>query len=108
MKCYGLQTNVKDLLYLYYKNTVSISLPNLKYQTGRMSMFSGLQLEFWSMHRANTSFSIPEYRILGKKGEGTFSEVLKCQNIKDGSYWACKKMKQHYERCGVKFNLARC
>jgi hypothetical protein len=39
-----------------------------------------------------------EYRILGKKGEGTFSEVLKCQNIKDGSYWACKKMKQTYER----------
>ncbi|KAH3852324.1 hypothetical protein DPMN_094829 [Dreissena polymorpha] len=39
-----------------------------------------------------------EYRILGKKGEGTFSEVLKCQNIKDGSYWACKKMKQTYDR----------
>ncbi|XP_052275642.1 MAPK/MAK/MRK overlapping kinase-like isoform X5 [Dreissena polymorpha] len=38
-----------------------------------------------------------EYRILGKKGEGTFSEVLKCQNIKDGSYWACKKMKQTYD-----------
>ncbi|XP_064622097.1 MAPK/MAK/MRK overlapping kinase-like isoform X2 [Lineus longissimus] len=38
-----------------------------------------------------------EYRILGKKGEGTFSEVLKCQNTKDGTYWACKKMKQHYD-----------
>ncbi|CAG5132553.1 unnamed protein product, partial [Candidula unifasciata] len=37
------------------------------------------------------------YRILGKKGEGTFSEVLKCQNIKDGSFRACKKMKQTYE-----------
>ncbi|XP_039248748.2 uncharacterized protein LOC120326502 isoform X2 [Styela clava] len=37
-----------------------------------------------------------EYRILGKKGEGTFSEVLKCQHIKDGTYYACKKMKQHY------------
>ena len=39
-----------------------------------------------------------EYKVLGKKGEGTFSEVLKCQNIKDGSFAACKKMKQHYDR----------
>ncbi|XP_041353049.1 MAPK/MAK/MRK overlapping kinase-like isoform X1 [Gigantopelta aegis] len=39
---------------------------------------------------------LEKYRILGKKGEGTFSEVLKCQNIKDGSYVACKKMKQTY------------
>nr|XP_026692109.1 MAPK/MAK/MRK overlapping kinase [Ciona intestinalis] len=39
----------------------------------------------------------PEYRILGKKGEGTFSEVLKCQHVKDGTYYACKKMKQHYD-----------
>ena len=39
-----------------------------------------------------------EYQILGKLGEGTFSEVLKCQSIKDGSLWACKKMKQQYTR----------
>jgi renal tumor antigen len=39
-----------------------------------------------------------EYRVLGKKGEGTFSEVLKIQNVRDGSYFACKKMKQHYDR----------
>ncbi|CAH1792534.1 unnamed protein product [Owenia fusiformis] len=38
-----------------------------------------------------------KYRVLGKKGEGTFSEVLKCQSIKDGTYYACKKMKQHYD-----------
>ncbi|XP_022090583.1 MAPK/MAK/MRK overlapping kinase-like isoform X2 [Acanthaster planci] len=38
-----------------------------------------------------------KYRILGKKGEGTFSEVLKCQHIKDGTYYACKKMKQTYD-----------
>ncbi|CAF1045439.1 unnamed protein product [Adineta ricciae] len=37
------------------------------------------------------------YRILGKKGEGTFSEVLKCQYIRDGTYWAAKKMKQTYK-----------
>lgn len=41
--------------------------------------------------------TIGEYRILGKKGEGTFSEVLKCQHLKEGSYWACKKMKQTYD-----------
>ncbi|CAF0727477.1 unnamed protein product [Didymodactylos carnosus] len=38
-----------------------------------------------------------KYRILGKKGEGTFSEVLKCQNVRDGTFWACKKMKQLYK-----------
>ncbi|XP_071500158.1 MAPK/MAK/MRK overlapping kinase-like [Diadema setosum] len=38
-----------------------------------------------------------KYRILGKKGEGTFSEVLKCQQIQDGTYYACKKMKQNYQ-----------
>jgi len=38
-----------------------------------------------------------KYRILGKKGEGTFSEVLKCQHVKDGTYYACKKMKQRYD-----------
>ncbi|XP_025105892.1 MAPK/MAK/MRK overlapping kinase-like isoform X2 [Pomacea canaliculata] len=40
---------------------------------------------------------LQKYRILGKKGEGTFSEVLKVQNIKDGTYRACKKMKQSYD-----------
>ena len=44
------------------------------------------------------SFSPKEYRILGKKGEGTFSEVLKVQDVRDGNYFACKKMKQRYER----------
>ena len=54
-----------------------------------------------NLSRPVSSFStvlFAEYRFLGKKGEGTFSEVLKCQNIKDGTYWACKKMKQTYER----------
>ena len=36
--------------------------------------------------------------MLSKKGEGTFSEVLKCQNVRDGSFWACKKMKQKFNR----------
>ncbi|CAI9730525.1 MAK MRK overlapping kinase-like isoform X1 [Octopus vulgaris] len=39
---------------------------------------------------------LQKYRILGIKGEGTFSEVLKCERVKDGTLWACKKMKQSF------------
>lgn len=46
-----------------------------------------------------------KYRILGKKGEGTFSEVLKVQDIRDGTYYACKKMKQRYESIDQVNNL---
>jgi renal tumor antigen len=35
------------------------------------------------------------YRLIGKKGEGTFSEVLKAQGIKNGKYVAIKCMKNH-------------
>ena len=53
-------------------------------------------------HIINTFYRLStEYRILGKKGEGTFSEVLKVQDIRDGTYFACKKMKQRYERYSV-------
>lgn len=45
------------------------------------------------------------YRILGKKGEGTFSEVLKCQSIADGKMFACKKMKQKYDTVEQVCNL---
>ncbi|XP_058848107.1 MAPK/MAK/MRK overlapping kinase-like isoform X1 [Acipenser ruthenus] len=38
-----------------------------------------------------------EYRIIGKIGEGTFSEVVKAQSLQDGGYYACKKMKQRFE-----------
>ncbi|XP_020826849.1 MAPK/MAK/MRK overlapping kinase isoform X1 [Phascolarctos cinereus] len=38
-----------------------------------------------------------KYKAIGKIGEGTFSEVIKMQNLKDGSYYACKQMKQHFE-----------
>lgn len=34
-----------------------------------------------------------KYRIIGKKGEGTFSEVVKCQSIADGGMCAAKRMK---------------
>lgn len=46
--------------------------------------------------------------MLGKKGEGTFSDVLKCQSIESGAYAACKKMKQHYERFARSYTASRC
>jgi len=40
---------------------------------------------------------LSEYRLIGKKGEGTFSEVLKAQCIKNGKYVAIKCMKNHFD-----------
>jgi len=37
-----------------------------------------------------------EYRLISKKGEGTFSEVLKAQYIKNHKYMAIKCMKAHF------------
>jgi renal tumor antigen len=34
--------------------------------------------------------------LISKKGEGTFSEVLKAQSIKTGKYVAIKCMKAHF------------
>ena len=36
------------------------------------------------------------YRLISKKGEGTFSEVFKAQSIKTGQYVAIKCMKSHF------------
>ena len=38
-----------------------------------------------------------EYRLVAKKGEGTFSEVLKAQCIKNSKYVAIKCMKNHFD-----------
>jgi len=38
-----------------------------------------------------------KYRLIGKKGEGTFSEVLKAQSIKNSKYVAIKCMKNHFD-----------
>jgi renal tumor antigen len=40
---------------------------------------------------------IPEYKLISKKGEGTFSEVLKAQSLKSGNYVAIKCMKQCFQ-----------
>ena len=44
-----------------------------------------------------TTTALTEYRLIGKKGEGTFSEVLKAQCIKNGKYVAIKCMKNHFD-----------
>ena len=43
-------------------------------------------------------FLFLDYKLAGRMGEGTFSEVLKCQSLLDGKLYACKKMKQKYDR----------
>ncbi|NXV16100.1 MOK kinase, partial [Cepphus grylle] len=42
-------------------------------------------------------FLFLEYKPIGKIGEGTFSDVLKTLSLRDGKYYACKHMKQHFE-----------
>mmetsp|Transcript_14253 Transcript_14253/g.10308 ORF Transcript_14253/g.10308 Transcript_14253/m.10308 type:complete len:140 (+) Transcript_14253:18-437(+) len=37
-----------------------------------------------------------KYRLISKKGEGAFSEVLKAQSIRTGKYVAIKCMKSHF------------
>lgn len=34
-----------------------------------------------------------KYKLISKKGEGTFSEVVKVQNVENGNYYAMKCMK---------------
>lgn len=51
------------------------------------------------------SFVCVEYRLVAKKGEGTFSEVLKAQCIKNGKYVAIKCMKNHFDSLDQVNNL---
>ncbi|XP_011405604.1 PREDICTED: MAPK/MAK/MRK overlapping kinase-like isoform X2 [Amphimedon queenslandica] len=48
---------------------------------------------------------VGDYRVVGAMGEGTFSEVLKCQSLLDGKLYACKKMKQKYSNMTQVNNL---
>jgi serine/threonine protein kinase len=38
-----------------------------------------------------------KYRLISKRGEGTFSEVIKAQNTKTGEFYAIKCMKSAYK-----------
>mmetsp|Transcript_28859 Transcript_28859/g.46442 ORF Transcript_28859/g.46442 Transcript_28859/m.46442 type:complete len:542 (-) Transcript_28859:213-1838(-) len=46
-----------------------------------------------------------KYRLIAKKGEGTFSEVLKAQSIKSGKHVAIKCMKNHFDSIDQVNNL---
>ena len=46
-----------------------------------------------------------KYRLISKKGEGTFSEVLKAQSIKTSKYVAIKCMKNHFDTIDQVNNL---
>ena len=39
-----------------------------------------------------------DYRLMGKLGEGTFSEVLKVRNKRNAKYYAMKRFKKHFKR----------
>ncbi|KAI6655978.1 MAPK/MAK/MRK overlapping kinase isoform X3 [Oopsacas minuta] len=45
------------------------------------------------------------YCVLNKIGEGTFSEVLKCQSLKDGKIYALKKLKKPFKNMDDAFGL---
>ncbi|KAG9336405.1 hypothetical protein JZ751_002752 [Albula glossodonta] len=47
-----------------------------------------------SGHAISRTLKIRGYKMIKKIGEGTFSEVVKTQSLKDGKYYACKTMKQ--------------
>jgi len=51
----------------------------------------------WDHAASRHTSVLTEYRLIGKKGEGTFSEVLKAQCIKNGKYVAIKCMKNHFD-----------
>jgi renal tumor antigen len=46
-----------------------------------------------------------KYRLVAKKGEGTFSEVLKAQNVHDHRFVAIKCMKSHFDSIDQVNNL---
>jgi len=57
-----------------------------------------------SIHNFPT-LEMRKYRLVAKKGEGTFSEVLKAQNVKDGKYHAIKCMKNRFDSIDQVNNL---
>ncbi|XP_058254437.1 MAPK/MAK/MRK overlapping kinase-like isoform X1 [Hemibagrus wyckioides] len=51
------------------------------------------------------SLAKQDYKIIKKIGEGTFSEVTRVQNLKDGKHYACKTMKQSINSLQQAHNL---
>lgn len=63
-----------------------------------MSYFYFLPSFVFGVFKFLLIFFFADYKFVGRMGEGTFSEVLKCQNALDSKLYACKKMKQKYDR----------
>ena len=42
-------------------------------------------------------FLFPEYKIIDKIGEGSFSEVVKCQDRETGELYAAKRLKKTFQ-----------
>lgn len=45
------------------------------------------------------------FRMICKKGSGTFADVWKCQDLKSGKYVACKRMKRNFSSVEQAENL---
>ncbi len=41
--------------------------------------------------------TMKKYKLVSKKGEGTFSEVVKAENIENGQFYAIKCMKNSFK-----------
>jgi len=55
-------------------------------------------IEEWAPNLERSKLqTMRKYRLVAKKGEGTFSEVIKAQNIKTGTLHAIKCMKSSYK-----------
>uniref|UniRef100_A0A8B9LD03 Protein kinase domain-containing protein n=1 Tax=Astyanax mexicanus TaxID=7994 RepID=A0A8B9LD03_ASTMX len=60
----------------------------------------------WEADQAlSSSLALRGYKIIKKIGEGTFSEVVKVQNLKNGKHYACKTMKQSINSLEQAHNL---
>nr|XP_038035582.1 MAPK/MAK/MRK overlapping kinase isoform X9 [Anas platyrhynchos] len=59
-----------------------------------------------SISWSHPCLGVSEYKLVGKIGEGTFSDVLKTLSLRDGKYYACKHMKQHFESIEQVNNLS--
>lgn len=68
-----------DLNFLFFKITKNFYLKDAQY------LFAFSINEF------------QEYRLIKKKGGGTFSEVIMAQSIQNGKYVAIKCMKNHFD-----------
>jgi len=64
-----------------------------------------LTLTYFCIYIIQKYFFSIEYRLIRKLGEGTFSEVLKAQSLRNGQSVAIKCMKSHFDNLEQVNNL---